>query len=54
MDPKNPRYINPAEIAKVTDYVVGYACKGNATLTIEKKHVKNFTLRLVYYHTLFS
>ena len=41
-DPCNP---DPAEIAKVTDYVVGYACKGNQTLTVEKSHVKSFTLR---------
>jgi len=41
-DPCNP---DPAEIAKVTDYVVGYACKGNATLSVEKSLVKSFTLR---------
>jgi hypothetical protein len=41
-DPKNPE---AAEIAKVTDYVVGYACKGNTTLAIEKAHVKNFTMK---------
>ncbi len=33
-DPKNP---DPSEIAKVTDYVVNTACKGNLTLAIEKK-----------------
>jgi hypothetical protein len=43
-DPKNP---DPSEIAKVTDYVVNYACKGNLTLAVEKKQVKDFTLRLV-------
>ncbi len=26
-------------------YVIGYACKGNATLSIEKKQVKDFALR---------
>ena len=41
-DPKHP---NAKEIAKVTDYVIGYACKGNATLNIEKKQVKDFALR---------
>jgi len=25
--------------------VVGYACKGNTTLAIEKTHVKNFTMK---------
>ncbi len=45
-DPKTP---DPSEIAKVTDYVVNYACKGNLTLAVEKKkQVKDFTLRLVY------
>ena len=43
-DPKHP---DPAEITKVSDYVVGYACKGNATLAIEKCHVKSFTMRYV-------
>jgi hypothetical protein len=41
-DPKNP---DPNEIAKVTDYVVNYACKGNLTLAVKKKQVKDFTLR---------
>jgi hypothetical protein len=41
-DPGNP---DPAEIAKVTDYVVAYACKGNETLAVERKYVKDFTLR---------
>lgn len=41
-DPKNP---DPSEIAKVTDYVVSYACKGNVALAIEKKQVKDFTLK---------
>jgi hypothetical protein len=40
-DPCNP---DPAEIAKVTNYVVGYACKGNVTLSVEKSHVKSFTM----------
>lgn len=28
------------EIARVTDYVVGYACKGNNTLQVEKDNIK--------------
>ena len=41
-DPKNP---DASEIAKVTDYVVSYACKGNATLAVERKFVKDFTMQ---------
>jgi hypothetical protein len=41
-DPMNP---DVTEIAKVTDYVINYACKGNATLAIERKQVKDFTLQ---------
>jgi hypothetical protein len=33
------------EIVNVTDYAVSYTTKGNTTLAIEKKHVKDFTLR---------
>jgi hypothetical protein len=40
-DPKHP---DASEIAKVTDYVVSYACKGNETLAIERKQVKDFAL----------
>lgn len=40
-DPKHP---DATEIAKVTDYVVGYACKGNETLAIERKQIKDFML----------
>jgi hypothetical protein len=40
-DPKNP---DSSEIAKVTDYVISYACKGNLTLAIERKQVKDFML----------
>ena len=36
-DPKN---LDPAEIARVTDYVVSYACKGNASLRVEKDIIK--------------
>jgi hypothetical protein len=38
-DPKNP---DSSEIAKFTDYVISYACKGNLTLAIEKKTSKRF------------
>jgi hypothetical protein len=43
-DPKHP---NAKELANIMDYVIGYACKGNATLNIEKKQVKDFALRYV-------
>ena len=33
-DPLNP---DPEEIARVTDYIVAYACKGNETIVEEKK-----------------
>ena len=36
----NPDDPDPAEIAKVTDYIVGYACKGGKRLKEEKKLVK--------------
>ena len=37
-DPLNP---DPSEIARVTDYVVAYACKGNKTLADEKRQIKS-------------
>ena len=43
--PENAFKHDAKEIATVTDYVIGYACKGNATLNIEKKQVKDFALR---------
>jgi len=33
------------EIAEVTDYVVSYACKGNAAYAIEKQQIKDFATR---------
>src|SRR5687767_10497555 len=36
-DPKNP---DPDEIARVTDYIVAYACKGNETIVEEMKQMK--------------
>ena len=36
-DPKNPDVM---DIARVTDYIVAYSCKGNATMKEEKDHTK--------------
>ena len=33
------------EIARVTDYVVAYACKGNNTLQVEKDSIKTIIMR---------
>jgi hypothetical protein len=41
----NPEYPSAKEITTVTGYVVGYACKENSTLGIERKKMKDFTLR---------
>lgn len=41
-DPFSP---DPSEIARVTDYVVAYACKGNSTLSEEKRQMKQLVLR---------
>jgi len=30
----NPKHPNAKDIATVTDYIIGYACKGNETLDI--------------------
>ncbi len=40
----DPKDLDLAEIAKVTDYVVNFACKGNVTLAVEKDQMKSFTL----------
>jgi hypothetical protein len=37
---------DPAEISKPTDCIVGHACKGNATLSGEKKRLKEVILKL--------
>jgi hypothetical protein len=42
-DPDSP---DPEEIAKVTDYIVAYACKGNESLTKEKAKIKEYVLGL--------
>ena len=39
---------DPEEIARVTDYVVAYSCKGNKTLKEERDQNSAFTLRLVF------
>jgi hypothetical protein len=41
-DPKNP---DPNEIAKVTDYIVNYACKG-LTLAVKKKTSERFYFKV--------
>ena len=40
----DPRYPNLAEVAKVTDYVVSYACKGSASLKEEREQNKNLII----------
>ena len=40
-DPKNP---DISEIARITDYVVSYSCKGNVTLKEEREHLKQLIL----------
>ena len=40
-DPDHP---DPDDIARVTDYVVGYACKGNKTLKEERELTKKLVL----------
>ena len=43
-DPMSP---DLSEIARVTDYVVAYACKGNATLQMEKDVIQDVIMRYV-------
>lgn len=40
----DPLLPDPREIAKVTDYTVSYACKGNETYMIQKEHAKMMAL----------
>jgi len=40
----NPLHPNPDEIARVTDYIVAYACKGNETIVEEMKQMKALIL----------
>ena len=44
-DPFNP---DPAEIARVTDYIVAYASKGNVSLADEKKQIRRLITRCTY------
>jgi hypothetical protein len=41
----DPKFPDLYEIAEVTDYVVSYACKGNAAYAIEKQQIKDFATR---------
>lgn len=43
----DPEWPDPSEIARVTDYVVGYACKGAQTTKQEKDQIKAFILKYV-------
>ena len=40
----DPLHPNPDEIARVTDYIVAYACKGNETIVEEMKQMKSLIL----------
>src|SRR5687767_5170697 len=40
----DPLHPNPEEVARVTDYIVAYACKGNETILEEKKQMKALIL----------
>ena len=41
-DPRNPDVSN---IARVTDYIVAYSCKGNATMKEEREQTRSLLLR---------
>jgi len=40
----DPLHPNPDEIARVTDYIVAYACKGNKTIVEEMNQMKALSL----------
>src|SRR5687767_14311667 len=40
----DPLHPNPDEIARVTDYIVAYACKGNESIVEQKKQMKALIL----------
>ena len=44
-DPKNPDVL---DIARVTDYIVAYSCKGNATMQEEREQNKHMVLEYVF------
>ena len=46
----NPNHPSPAEIAKATDYIVGYACKGNESLKMEKALIRQLILNATETH----
>lgn len=46
-DPDDP---DPFEIARVTDYVVAYQCKGNSSLREEKEQIRALIMRYVRMH----
>ena len=53
----DPDFPDATDIAMVTDYIVAYACKGNAMLKEEKDHIKLVILRyvlLILVHTSFK
>ena len=41
----DPRYPSAEDIAKATDYIVGYACKGNENLKTGKKHMSEIIMK---------
>ena len=44
-DPRNP---DPKDIAKVTDYIVAYTCKGNMTTSMESQIIEDIIMRYVF------
>ena len=40
----DPQHPSPEDIAAATDYIVGYACKGNENLRTEKKQIEQLIL----------
>jgi hypothetical protein len=40
----DPDFLDADDIARVTDYVVGYACKGNKTLKEEREQAAQLFL----------
>jgi hypothetical protein len=42
----HPDFPDPEEIAKVIDYIVAHACKGNESLNKEKAKIKEYVLGL--------
>src|SRR5687767_5829922 len=40
----DPLHPNPDEVARVTDYIVAYSCKGNETIVEERKQMKALIL----------